>query len=35
MENYVELYWKAGPPKIRSFISGTLHVILEDNAWWA
>jgi len=32
--NYVELYWKARPPKIRSFISGTLHVILENNAWW-
>jgi hypothetical protein len=30
--NCVELYWKARPPKIRSFISGTLHVTLEDNA---
>ena len=30
----MELYWKAGPSKIRRLISGTLHVILEDKAWW-
>jgi hypothetical protein len=32
--NYVELNWKADPPKIGNLISGILHVILEDNAWW-